>query len=129
MPRRPIVVAAVLTLIAGAGALAGQEVFQTPRAGTGAVTVMGMVDIGAMPDVVTRQAGEWMVSVDRMPAVSVSGPEFVRTGVRYLVTWTDGTSERVRVAQVGTGAWVRIEHASGQRWVNLSMARSVEDEQ
>lgn len=123
-------------MLLAAAAVAQQEVSPVPRAGTGVVTVTGSVDIGRMPavtiagqpDVAARQSGEWNVSVTGQPQVSLAPAAFVRNGMRYALTWTDGSIETVSVTESGAGGWVRVQHPQGaSRWVNLSTARAIEE--
>lgn len=136
MRRTTIAVVSVAAVLLGAAAVAQQEVFPTPRAGTGVVTVTGAVDIermpavviAAMPDAAVRQSGDWRVSVTGQPQVSLAPAAFVRVGVRYGVTWTDGSTETVSIAESGAGGWVRVQQPQGvSRWVNLSAARAIEE--
>ena len=127
MRRNWIPLAACGAILLGAGVLAQQEAFPTPRAGTGVVTVTGTVDVGNMPDVGARQSGGWVVDINRIPPVEIAGTAFLRSGARYAVTWADGTSESVTVLDPGAGGWVPVQTPGRPRWVNFAAARSIEE--
>jgi hypothetical protein len=93
------------------------------------MTVRGTVDVGNVIDVAAAQRGEWRVAVASAPPVVVAGLDFVKKGGRYSITWSgDGPQEAVTIAGMGQGGWVQVESSSGrQRWVNLAVARAVEE--
>ena len=110
---------------------AGQQTKERPGFGSGVVQVEGSVDVAAVKTPVTvngtvnaNQAGTWSVAVSNSPTVVVAAPAFLRTGGRYSVIWSTGESETITIASLGSGGWVRIS-GSGERWVNLTSARSV----
>jgi hypothetical protein len=110
---------------------AGQQTKERPGFGSGVVQVEGSVDVAAIKTPVhvhgtvnAAQAGSWNVAVSNSPAVSIAPPEFLKAGGRYNVIWSTGDSETVTIASLGTGGWVRLS-GSGERWVNLTTARSV----
>jgi hypothetical protein len=111
---------AIATAAAAAGILwvglsAQQEMLPKPGPGSGITKVVGAVDISNTPD----------VRVMQMPPISISNPPFVRKGARYVLTWSDGGTEEVLVAEIGQDGWVQVE-SRRTRWVNLRLARSVE---
>jgi hypothetical protein len=81
-----------------------------------------------------RQSGDWKVAVANAPDVRVVNTPtvvqaplpFLKAGVRLQVTWNDGSTATIHVAQPGSAGWCLTE---GQRraWVNLNLARSVEE--
>ena len=107
----------------------GQDVRPKPGLGTGVVTVTGTVDIGNSPSVIASQGGQWDVRVTSAPALVAAPPEFLKAGRRYSVVWPDGQKEVVVVAQLGASGWARVESnaADGRRWINLAVARAVEE--
>jgi hypothetical protein len=99
-------------------ATAQQEMLNRPGPGSGLTRVEGTVAISNSPSVQASQSGEWRVSLVPVP--------FLRSNARYLVTWPDGGTERLVItAEASHGNWVLVE--GGRRWVNLAMARSVEE--
>ena len=122
----------VFALIAAVAAFAaGQQTQDRPGFGSGVLKVEGSVDVAAVktPVAVTgtvnaNQAGTWNVAVSNTPTVAVAAPAFLRTGGRYSVVWSTGESETITIAGLGSGGWVRLT-GSGERWVNLTTARSV----
>lgn len=113
--------------------LYAQEVQRVPGFGTGVVTIAGTVDIGNTPLVLAHQAGEWKVvlaapadvRVVNAPSVSVPTPAFLRSGSRYEITWSTGDRQVVRVIEVASGGWLKVE-SPAERWINIASARSVE---
>jgi hypothetical protein len=103
------------------------QVQPVPGPGTGIVTVTGKVDIDTMPDVAAIQRGNWTVAVSAMPPVVAAPLPFLRVGGRYEIVWTGGEKDSVRVAQLGTGGWARVETSQRPRWINLTNARYVEE--
>ena len=118
---------AVALLVAGAASV-GQDVRSVPGPGTGIVTVTGKVDIGEMPDVKSVQAGDWRVNVANTPNVRVAGLDFLQAGRRYRITWPVGEVEEIVVREIATGAWVRVNTATGRgRWINLTVIKGIEE--
>jgi hypothetical protein len=110
---------------------AGQQTRERPSFGSGVVQVEGSVDVASVKTPVTvngtvnaNQAGTWNVAVSNAPTVMVAAPAFLRTGGRYSVIWSTGESETITVASLGAGGWVRLI-GTGERWINLTTARSV----
>jgi hypothetical protein len=107
------------------------QVQGVPGPGSGIVSVVGKVDIGNVPQVEAAQRGDWSVSLAHVPDVRVSNapnaPAFVKAGSRYEITWATNEREVVRLAQVASSGWARVESTGRPRWVNLSLARSVEE--
>jgi hypothetical protein len=127
------VVVTALVAIVWARSPSGQ-VQSVPGPGSGIVTVTGRV---AIDDVVrvTPATNDWRVVVANMPdvrvantpAVTLAPLPFIRVGARYEITWGPNERESIRVAQAGNGGWVRAESDSRTRWINLSIARAVEE--
>jgi len=115
-----------------AGASA-QDVRPVPGAGTGIVKVVGTVDVANDPVVRAAQNGEWRVAVSNTPRVTIASsvviasPAVFREGSRYRIVWNAGEAETVTVADPGTTGWIRVESSGGRRWVNTSVARSIEE--
>jgi hypothetical protein len=111
------------------------QVQPVPGPGTGIVTVQGEVDVRRLPPVEVVQRGGWRVSladvadvrVVNIPPVASAPLAFVRVGVRYDITWPAGDRETVSVAQLGSGGWIRATVNGRQRWVNLSVAKAIEE--
>jgi len=106
------------------GVSAQQEMLPKPGPGSGVTKVVGEVNIGNIPDVRVKEMPPLRVS--EMPPLSIANPPFVRKSERYLITWSDGSSEGVTVLEVGQDGWVKVEGRRA-RWINLRLARSVED--
>ena len=131
---RTKVVAGVVVMAAMCwGRLVTGQVQAVPGPGTGIVTVQGEVDIRRMPPMAVMQGGQWKVSLEGASDVRVVAPvaiaplPFIRAGVRYVVTWPAGDTETVTVAETGGGAWVRAGGPGRARWVNLAVAKGVEE--
>jgi hypothetical protein len=126
----------VIGCMAGAlvwtGVAAQQEVLSRPGPGTG----LSSVNVVNRPSVAAEQSGEWQVAISRMPEVRISNttpvavqlPRFAGKG-KYLVTWSNGQTETVTVIDVGEDGWVQAANAvrSGPRWLNLRIAREIEE--
>ena len=126
----------VIGCMAGAlvwtGVAAQQEVLSRPGPGTG----LSSVNVVNRPAVAAEQSGEWQVAISRMPDVRISNtmpvsvqlPRFAGKG-KYLVIWTNGQTETVNVIDVGEDGWVQAANSvrSGPRWLNLRMAREIEE--
>ena len=125
---RTRIVAGVVFALLCVALAAHQDVRPVPGPGTGIVTVTGAVDVGAMPPVEAVQRGDWKMAVTNTPTVQVTPAEFLRTGAVYAITWADGVQETLSIEQVLPGTWVRTANAEGKRrWVNLAVARSVQE--
>lgn len=129
---RPAVIIGTLGL-AGAlwiGVSAQQEMQARPGPGSGVMDVR----VINHPAVTAAQSGAWEVSLARpadvrvinSPSVAVSRPYFLQLNVTYRVRWSATETETVRVVGAGGGGWVEVSGASGDRWINLDQARSVE---
>jgi hypothetical protein len=103
---------------------AHQQTQPRPGPGSGVVTVAGTVDIGLMPPVSVTQQGEWRMAVTNAPTVVVAPLPFVKAGGRYRITWPDGATQIVTVAQAEPSGWVTVADAEAT-WMNLAAARSV----
>ena len=103
------------------------QVQPSPGPGTGVVTVTGTVNLGEVPPLRSTQAGEWRVSVNDAPPTVRAPLNFVRAGYRYEVAWTAAERDTLRVEQVGPGGWVRATLGERSVWVNLDMARWIEE--
>lgn len=108
------------------GVAAQQEMLPRPGPGSGITRVEGTVNIGGgsvqianVPTVRASQEGDWRLAVAPLP--------FLKVNTRYLITWPDGGSERLSVADVGPGGWIMVVDTTPRRWVNLSVARAVEE--
>ncbi len=101
------------------GVAAQQEMLPKPGPGSGISRVEGTVSIDNVVAVRATQEGDWRVTVVPAP--------FLKPNTRYLVTWPDGSTERVvTLTEVGHGGWVMVDGAP-RRWLNLGMARAVEE--
>lgn len=122
-------VAAIGAGLLWAGVSARQEVRPVPGPGTGVVTVRGTVDIGNAPDVSAAQRGDWRVAVSNVPTVRVANrtPGFVKIGGRYTVVWSGGDSEAITILDVADDGWVQVGAAGRRRWMNLAMARVIDE--
>lgn len=132
---RAAIIPAALALIAVGAVLYAQETKPVPGFGSGIVRVEGTVDIGNAPVVLAHQVGEWKVvlaappdvRVVNVPNVSIPGPEFVKKGGRYEITWSTGERQVIRALEIAPGGWLRAEAGDRQRWVNLASARAVDE--
>jgi hypothetical protein len=129
MRKLPIVLS-----IAAAGALwvavsaQQQEMKPKPGPGSGITSVVGEVAITNAPTVQAAQSGEWRVNVENVPGVRVTefpSPGFLRSGLRYEITWADGATETVQVEKSAGNGWIEVER--GRRWVNVTTARSIRE--
>jgi hypothetical protein len=105
-----------------------QEMKSKPGPGSGITTVVGEVAITNAPTVQAAQAGEWRVNVENVPGVRVTefpSPGFLRSGLRYEITWADGATETVQVEKSAGNGWIEVER--GRRWVNVTTARSIRE--
>jgi hypothetical protein len=100
------------------------------------ITVAGTIDVGNVPAVLANQQGEWRVAVANSPdvriantpTVTLSALPFVRLGGRYEITWTTSERETLTILQLGSGGWAKADSGKGRpRWVNLAVARSVDE--
>jgi hypothetical protein len=116
-----IAVGALLWVRASSG-----QVQPAPAFGTGVVTVTGTVDIGSASVVNAVQRGEWKVTVDNMPTVTLAPLPFVKLGRTYRIIWASGQTQTIAVRQIGPHGWVATD-AAQRSWVNLAGAQSVEE--
>lgn len=113
----------------------GGQVQSVPGPGSGIVIVQGEVDVRRFPQIAVGQQGDWKVSlanvadvrVANTPAVAAAPLPFLRVGGRYMVTWPVGEQETFEVAQLGGGAWVRAAVDGRFRWLNLTVAKSIDE--
>jgi hypothetical protein len=111
------------------------QVQPVPGPGSGIVTVQGEVDIRRLPGLDVGQRGDWKVSLANVADVRVvNAPTvvpalltFLKIGGRYEITWPAGERDTIAVAQLGSGAWVRAAVGGRQRWLNLSLAKAIEE--
>ena len=103
------------------------QVQSVPGPGSGIVTVQGEVDIRRLPPIDVSQRGDWKVSLANVPDVRVVNTPlaFLKVGGLYVVTWPAGDRETVKIAEFGSGGWIRA--ASGRRWLNLTTAKTIEE--
>jgi hypothetical protein len=114
-----IAVVAVALGIAGAlwiGVSAQQDMLPKPGPGSGITKVTGAVNISNTPD----------VRVVDLPPLSLASPAFARKGGSYIITWPDGGTENIIVAEVGSDGWLRAD-GGRRRWVNLRVAKAIEE--
>lgn len=128
--RRPVIVMSIVTAAVLWVAVSAQQQEMKPRPGPGSgiTTVVGEVAITNAPTVQAAQAGEWRVSVQNVPGVRVTefpSPGFLRTGVRYEITWPDGATDTVQVEKSAGNGWIEVDR--GRAWVNVSSARSIRE--
>ncbi len=123
-------------------ALAVVWIFATAQPGHGSIQrIPGAQAEGSAPVAVVNQpvvraeqAGDWRVRVPdgvvlaAGTAVSLDGPSFLRTGRRYTVKWGPAQVETCTVLETARG-WARVYSPSGARWINLSLATSIEEAQ
>jgi hypothetical protein len=133
--RKAFVTAAVIAIAGLAWGLPARgQVQPVPGPGSGVVTVVGRVEV-ADGMVHARQIGDWRVAVANTPDVRVVNTAtvapaplpFLKTGVRLQVTWPGGSTQTVRVAQLGGGGWCLIEGSGTPHWINLNMAQAVDE--
>ena len=123
----------VLSIAAAAGLWVAvsaqqQEMKPKPGPGSGITNVVGEVAITNAPTVQASQSGEWRVDVQNVPGVRVTefpSPGFLRSGLRYEITWADGATETVQVEKSAGNGWIEVER--GRAWVNVSSARSIRE--
>ena len=125
---RTRIVAGVVFAVLCVAVAAQQDVRPVPGPGTGIVKVTGAVDVGTMPPVEAVQRGDWKLAVSNTPTVQVVPADFLKTGVVYGITWSDGAQETLSIEQVLPGNWVRTVSKNGRRrWANLALARDVQE--
>ena len=126
--RTSIVVVTLVTVVVLWNVLtAQQEMLPRPGPGSGIVRVEGSVNVANSPGVRAAQEGNWQVKQDGEWQVKIVPAPFLRPNARYLITWADGSTERiVALTDVANGAWVMVE-GTPRRWLNLALARAVED--
>jgi hypothetical protein len=136
--RTKIAAGAVIAVVASYWAASTHgQVQSVPGPGSGMVMVQGEVDIRRLPAIDVGQRGDWKMSlasvadvrVVNAPTVVPVGLTFLRAGSRYDITWSAGDRETIAVAELGSGGWVRATVGGRQRWLNLSVARAIEDAQ
>jgi hypothetical protein len=133
--RKAFVTAVVIGVIALAWEFSARgQVQPVPGPGSGVVTVTGRVEI-ADGMIQARQNGDWRVAVANVPDVRVVNTPtvtraplpFVKAGAKLQVTWPEGSVENVRVTQPAGGGWCLIDSNGRARWVNLDLARYVDE--
>ena len=102
------------------------QVQPVPGPGTGVVTVTGTVDVGNVPAVNAVQRGDWKVTVENLPSVTLAPLPFLKVGRTYRITWPSGQTQTVTVRQTGPHGWVATD-ATQRSWVNLAGAQQVEE--
>jgi hypothetical protein len=114
---------------------AQQDVRSTPGLGSGIVTVTGAVEVANSPTVEALQAGQWTVALAQPADVRLAGtsriafalPGIVQARGRYAIVWSGGERETITAEQLGTDGWLRTATDGRPRWINLAMARSIEE--
>ena len=114
-----------------AGVSAQQEMQARPGPGSGVMNV----NVINHPAVTAAQSGEWQVSLTRPadvritnnPNITVSNAYFLARGTAYRITWSGEERETVTVTEVGGGGWVQVQSAGARRWINVSIARVIEE--
>jgi hypothetical protein len=91
-----------------------------PTPAPGVTHVVGDVNIANTPTVRADQAGTWTVTC--VPPITTS-TSFLTPALTYAFRWGDGSRETVTVLNVRPDGWVQV---GGSRWVNPSMATSIE---
>jgi hypothetical protein len=132
---RNVVVTSIAVAVAAAalGLTARGQVQTVPGPGSGVVTVTGRVEV-VDGMVRSSQNGDWKVTLANVPDVRVVNAAtvvraplpFLQQGVRFKVTWQDGSTQTIYASQLGSGAWVLDDTAGRRLWVNLDVARHVE---
>ena len=111
------------------GVSAQQEMLPKPGPGsgvtrvTGDVRVAGDINVANTPNV--RVVDTPTIRVVDLPPLAIAPPPFARKGGSYIVTWGDGGTENVILADIGPDGWVRTE-GGRPRWINLRLAKAVE---
>lgn len=131
--RIQVAVGAAIIAAGLGGFLYAQETRPVPGFGTGVVKIEGTVEIGNAPVVLAHQSGEWKmtlvspadVRIVNAPPVTLAAPAFLKKDARYEVVWATGDRQTIRVAEVGTGGWIRVDATDGEQWLNLASARAV----
>jgi hypothetical protein len=111
------------------------QVQSVPGPGSGIVTVQGEVDVRRLPPIDAGQRGDWKVSLANVPDVRVVNTPtvtaaplaFLKAGGRYAVTWPAGDTQRIGVAELGSGGWVRAAGQGRQLWLNLATAKAIQE--
>jgi hypothetical protein len=111
------------------------QVQSVPGPGTGVVTVQGVVDVRDLPPIDVGQRGDWKMSLANVadvrvvntPTVAAAPLAFLKVGGKYDVTWPAGDRETIGVAQLASGGWVRATGGGRERWLNLSVAKVIEE--
>jgi len=125
--RRRVMLGIVAALGIAGGVAAQQEMLPRPGPGSGVTPV--------------SQRGNWDVAISNTPTVRVVNAVPVRLGVpsfvrnaTFEITWANGDKEAVTVVRFdrqeearANEGWVEVRSGGKARWVNLAMARSVEE--
>jgi len=123
-----IVIGVGAVVLFWAGVAAQQEMLPKPGPGSGITRVTGAVEVSNAPEVHAAQRGAWEVSIGNTPRVRVAetaGPSFLKKGLQYEITWGDGQSEVVTIADAGRDGWIEVE-GPRRRWISLASARAIQ---
>jgi hypothetical protein len=112
------------------GVASAEQTSPVPGPGTGEVTVKGDVsvkgDVRVVNEVNARQSGPWTVGVSGIVNTSPPVLPFVRVGKSYVIQWPDG-SVQTSTPRESHGSWARIDSDGQALWINLAMARSIQE--
>jgi hypothetical protein len=127
-----VVIGCLAIALVWTGVAAQQEVLSRPGPGTG----LSSVNVVNRPSVAAEQSGEWQVAIRGISDVRITNatpvrvqlPQFAGKG-KFLVTWPNGQTENIQVLDVGEDGWVQVANAArtGPRWMNLRIAREIEE--
>jgi hypothetical protein len=119
--------AASSTLLWARQAPAPQFTTPRPAAATNSVNILGTVSTEILGTVSAAQAGPWTMQIGPGSTVALVTPQFLTPKTAYHVTWTDGSTEDIRVIELNDGGWVLAEsaHRAGRAWINLAQARVI----
>ena len=134
MHHRVVKALVVAGLAIAVGVAARGQVQSVPGPGSGVVMVTGRVEV-VDGMVRSTQNGDWKVTLAHVPDVRVVNTAsvaeaplpFLKQGARLRVTWPDNVVDNVQVGQLGSGGWIRNDAAGRNVWLNLALARYIEE--